>query len=132
MIAHIMLCRFGDSNQKSKMVYAMSRFIYSNKSKINSRIYQSLKNNIRETRIKSMLGNKHLLNHKHSEDTKNKMSVKRKGVPKSDRMKQLLSDKIKITLNSRPPVSCPHCGVSSVNYSNMTRWHFDRCKEIKK
>lgn len=129
VIAHLMLCKFGNSNQKTKMNYAMARFMYSTKSKINSRIYESIKSQISEIRKENMIGNKHLLNHKHSEETKRKMSIKRIGVPKSDQMKYLLSEKMKITLNSKPVMLCPYCNVSSINQSNMTRWHFDKCKE---
>lgn len=32
---------------------------------------------------------------------------------------------------TRPMLSCPHCGISSKSASVMKRWHFDNCKSIK-
>ena len=47
-----------------------------------------------------------------------------KGVPATEEQKKKLSE----ILKNRPPQTCPHCGVTSTNKSNMTRYHFDRCK----
>lgn len=127
-ISHLFLCRFGDFNRRSKMLYAIERFVHSNKQKINSHLYSKLKFQINENRKQQMLNNKHLLGHKHSEETKLKMSLSRLGVGKTDNMKKMVSDKMKITLNNKPSITCIHCGVSSINHSNMTRWHFDNCR----
>jgi rubrerythrin len=29
---------------------------------------------------------------------------------------------------NRDPGECPHCGLQSKNFANLTRWHFDNCK----
>ena len=49
-----------------------------------------------------------------------------KGVPATEEQKKKLSE----ILKNRPPQTCPHCGVTSTNKSNMTRYHFDRCKHF--
>lgn len=38
------------------------------------------------------------------------------------------SSKMQAAWSNRKPKTCPHCNASSVNYANMTRWHFDNCK----
>ena len=128
LVAHLMLCKFGDLNQKTKMLYAIERFVHCNKQKINSHLYSKLKSQISDNRKRDMKNNKHLVGHKHSEETKLKMSLKRAGVSKSDNMKMLVSERMKITLNNKPAITCPHCSVISINYSNMTRWHFNNCR----
>ena len=48
------------------------------------------------------------------------------GKQRSDEERQKISKTIKETW-SRPLQTCPHCGKQG--YQNMTRWHFDNCKE---
>lgn len=128
-IAHLLLIRFGTAEQKIKMHYAISRFAYCNKDKIHSKLYVKAKTELQEIRKQRMMGNKHLLNHKHSDVTKKKMSDKRIGVPKSENFKNMISQLVKEKLANKPEITCPHCGLTSKNHSNMTRWHNDNCKE---
>jgi hypothetical protein len=86
----------------------------------------------------------------HSAETRQKMSDARKGMklgPHSDESKQKISDANKgkpspkkgiptgkkgvpngKQKNPAPKVECPHCGLVG-RISNMTRHHFDNCKE---
>jgi len=63
-----------------------------------------MKDNMR-TKMKN---NKNRIGKKHSEDTKNKIRSKKKGI-------------------KYEKVTCPHCGrIGGSN--NMIRFHFDKCK----
>lgn len=46
---------------------------------------------------------------------------------KRDDIKKKISDSYK----NRKPMACIHCGVSSVNYATITRWHLNNCKHKK-
>jgi NUMOD3 motif len=76
----------------------------------------------------------------HSEDSKEKMSKKRKGVEKSlDHCKNIsisLTGRIfsnehlknmSISAKTKPKVICEHCGLSMIK-SNYTKWHGGKCK----
>lgn len=75
----------------------------------------------------------------HSEETRKKMSnskigkkrpehsAKLKGKKQSDQTKQKLSDKLKGIPKNK--ILCPHCGKIGGN-SNMIRYHFDNCKVL--
>lgn len=45
------------------------------------------------------------------------------------RQKPEVKEKYKQALLNRPLITCPHCGYESFNKGNMTKCHFDRCKE---
>jgi hypothetical protein len=38
--------------------------------------------------------------------------------------------KMRASWEGREIVTCPHCGLESVNKGNMSRWHFDNCKSV--
>lgn len=79
----------------------------------------------------------------HSDETKQKMSEKRKGVPngkkgkkqngpawnkgKSHSPEQVEKMREAMTGYEYEQVTCPHCGTSGGS-NNMKRYHFDRCK----
>ena len=94
--------------------------------------------------------NNYFYGKKHSEETKKKMSEKRKGykvseevkkrlseqrlgIPKSDKQRQEISDRQKISDKNtfRHTVKCPHCSKEGQK-PNMIRWHFENCKQINK
>lgn len=57
-----------------------------------------------------------------SQSTRSIVSAKLTGLKRSDETKS----KVAIAANSRPIVTCPHCGKSGAN-NPMKRWHFDNC-----
>lgn len=71
--------------------------------------------------------------HKHSDETKKLYSQQRLGIPKSEEHKQKQSDRQKISEKNtfRHVVKCPHCNKEGQK-PNMLRWHFENCKQIKK
>jgi len=94
-------------------------------------------------------GNQHLLGHKHSEETKKKISEANKGKIASDKVKEafVLSNKTRVwteesrkkisearkkKLMENPPktVTCPHCGKQGKDYA-MPRYHFNNCKQYE-
>lgn len=129
-VVHRLLCRYGDANQKQRMVFAMQRFIYSMKDRthIKSHVYEQIKQGISKAKKTQMLNNKHRLGVPHSVEIKKKMSEQRKNIPKSESTKQKMSISAKAAKILWLPQACPHCGVESTNKSNMTRWHFSNCK----
>ena len=80
---------------------------------------ESLKKN--PNAFKSMLGKTH------KTETKNKISLSNKGVPKTEEHKLKMPYQ---TLN-KTNIQCPHC-YKVGQYVNMKRWHFDKCKLIPK
>lgn len=130
-IAHRLLCKYGDSNQQTRMIHAMQKFLYSMKdrSHINSRTYNHLRSIISNVKKESMINNKHRLGVLHSDDIKQKMSEQRKGVAKSESTKQKMSESAKKSWLNRDIVECPHCGKTSRNKSSMTRYHFKNCRD---
>lgn len=130
-IAHRLLCRFGNSNQRQHMVFAMQRFLYSMKdrSHVTPRAYEYLRRVVAEAKSSAMVNNTRRLGIPHTDEIKQKMSQHRKGVRKPESTKAKMSESAKQSWVNRPVVSCPHCGKSSRNKSNMTRWHFSNCKE---
>ena len=130
-IAHRLLCKFGNTNQRERMIFALQKFLYSMKdrSHINSRTYNYIKTTISNTKSILMLNNTNRLGIPHTADVKQKMSLQRKGVSKSDVTKTKMSESAKLSWATRDIVVCPHCGTTSRNKSNMTRWHFNNCKE---
>jgi len=105
----------------------------------------------RERMSSSKVGEKnYMFGKKHSEETKKKISEKRKGykvseevkkrlseqrlgIPKSDKQRQEISDRQKTSEKNtfRHTVKCPHCNREGQK-PNMLRWHFENCKQIKK
>jgi hypothetical protein len=77
-IAHLLLCKFGDSNQKSKMIWAMQRFLTSNKT-VSSSLYSNIRNKWIEEHKKKLIGNTRRLGKKDTEETKLKKSLSMKG-----------------------------------------------------
>jgi len=68
-------------------------------------------------------------------ETRNKRSESMRGVPKSDEHKRKLSESKKGNPGSMKGKTykkkeCPHC-MKIGGGSNMTRYHFDNCKELK-
>lgn len=63
--------------------------------------------------------------YKHSEATKQKLSLRWKGTTRS------LEDRKKISEGQRGKkrklVTCPHCGKTGGN-NGMSKWHFDKCR----
>ena len=70
--------------------------------------------------------------HKHSEETKKLYSQQRSGIPKSEEHKKKQSDRQKISEKNtfRHVVKCPYCNKEGQK-PNMYRWHFENCKQIK-
>ena len=77
-IAHLLLCKFGDSNQKSKMVWAMQRFLTSSKT-VSSVMYSKIRNKWIAEHKKKLIGNTRRLGKKDSEETKLKKSEAMRG-----------------------------------------------------
>lgn len=129
-VAHLLLCRFGDTNQKERMLHAMQRFMYSmrDRSHIKSRTYGYIKERISQLKSQKMRNNSLRRGIPHTEEVKKAMSNVRAGVPKLQSTKLKMSASAKLSWATRDNVTCPHCGKTSRNKSNMTRWHFDNCK----
>jgi group I intron endonuclease len=71
--------------------------------------------------------------HKHSDETKKLYSEQRLGIPKSEEHKQKQSNRQKTSEKNtfRHIVKCPHCNKEGQK-PNMLRWHFKNCKQIRK
>jgi len=71
--------------------------------------------------------------HKHSDETKKLYSEQRLGIPKSEEHKQKQSDRQKTSEKNtfRHTVKCPHCNKEGQK-PNMLRWHFENCKQINR
>jgi hypothetical protein len=66
----------------------------------------------------------------HSEETKKLISLKKTGKPgsrKGAKLSESTKNKQSATKKNAPIVKCPHCGKEGRG-SNMTRYHFDKCK----
>lgn len=61
-----------------------------------------------------------------SEETKQKISKSSKGKEKPMTKEHI--EKLHCHTNNSSIVTCPHCGKSG-QFTNMKRWHFDRCKK---
>ena len=121
-IAHLLLCRFGDSNQKSKMIWAMQRFLTSNKT-VSSTMYCNIKNQWIEEHKKKLIGNTRRLGKKDTEETKLKKSQSMVGIVgkwvREDRHCKQISDRLTLrnttnnpmnNINSRNKVSASKLG----------------------
>lgn len=71
--------------------------------------------------------------HKHSDETRKLYSEQRLGIPKSEEHKQKQSDRQKTSEKNtfRHKVKCPHCNKEGQK-PNMLRWHFENCKQINR
>lgn len=71
--------------------------------------------------------------HRHSDETKKLYSEQRLGIPKSEEHKQKQSDRQKTSEKNtfRHTVKCPYCNKEGQK-PNMLRWHFENCKQINK
>lgn len=91
---------------------------------------------------------------RHTEETKAKISKKKLGISvklppqtnthkanlsqsaknrhknMSNQEREMINDKRKTTWSNMPMLTCPNCGKESKNKSNMTRYHFSKCKII--
>jgi hypothetical protein len=73
-----------------------------------------------------------------SDETKKLMSIAMTGKPKSEQHKQNLSKpksanhraSLSAANKNAPRVTCQHCNKSG-SISNMKRWHFDNCKHYR-
>jgi len=57
-------------------------------------------------------------------DVKEKISKKLKGIKHTEERK----NKMKLTNQNRPMVTCPYCGKTAKKHRNMVIYHFDNCK----
>lgn len=78
-VAHLFLCRFGSSDQKSKMIWALQRFLSSNKT-VSSTLYESSRLLWIEEHRKKLIGNKRRLGKKDTLETRLKKQQSMKGV----------------------------------------------------
>lgn len=51
------------------------------------------------------------------------------GIKMATKLKNLRSISAKLTVNNKTEIICPHCKLVSKSIPNMSRWHFDNCKE---
>jgi hypothetical protein len=65
--------------------------------------------------------------HKHTEETKKKLSDALFGRPVSEETRTKMSQTQKN--KPKPVLTCPHCGKSGGN-SNMVRYHFENCRHL--
>jgi len=65
---------------------------------------------------------------KRTEETKRKISESLKGRPRSEEDKRKISEASKGIVKNYKTVTCPHCGKEGRG-GNMTRYHFDKCKQ---
>jgi hypothetical protein len=87
----------------------------------------------------------------HSEETKQRISQERTGIPKSEETKAIMKaaqalrpkdsyaydwkhddstiEKFKEMARNRPRLTCPHCGLEG-SVPGMKRYHFDNCKAL--
>jgi hypothetical protein len=85
---------------------------------------EALKKVVRETHSSRMSGSFNPSSKGVSDNTRQKMSDVRRGVPKSEDHKR----KIKESSLSYVPVKCPHCEKEG-RASQMRQWHFENCKQ---
>ena len=62
---------------------------------------------------------------KHSDYSKSKISNSKKGKSRSAKS---IKKQIK-TVNKKPFIKCPHCGLVAKSSANMVRYHFNNCKQ---
>ncbi|QRE00242.1 hypothetical protein [Burkholderia phage BCSR5] len=69
-----------------------------------------------------------------TEESRRQQSEQHKGwnARRSPEEQALTSKRMTKAWKNRKPKTCPHCDTSSVNYANLTRWHFDNCKHRRK
>jgi len=112
------------------------------------KINKSLSKTHCENISKSLIGNTRALGHKHTKETLIKISNSSKGRKSSEQTKKKISDSLKgknydnlhgeekakelrkklsLIKKNMPTKTCIHCGVIGKG-SNMTRYHFDNCK----
>jgi hypothetical protein len=107
-IAHLLLCKFGDSNQKSKMIWAMQRFLSSNKT-VNSVMYSNIRNQWINEHKKKLFGNTRRLGKKDSEEVKKKKSDSMMGVvgkwKRTEYHCELSSNRIKLLNEKSNPMN---------------------------
>jgi group I intron endonuclease len=63
----------------------------------------------------------------HNIETKRKLSELKIGKKRSE---ESIKNQ-KLSIKKREIITCPHCGLSAKKSANMTRYHFDYCKNIK-
>ena len=105
-IAHLMLCRFGNKNQVSKMTWALQRFLSSNKT-VSSVLYESTKKKWNAEVSKRLVGNTYRLGKKDSDEVRKKKSQSLKGIAgkyiRSEEHCKQSSDKItKLNIEKNP------------------------------
>ena len=107
-IAHLLLCRFGDDIQKSKMIWAMQRFLTSNNT-VSSILYESTRKRWLEQHTKRMIGNSYRLGKKYSDETREKKSISMQGIVgkwiRNDSHKKSLAEKASKRFLENNPMS---------------------------
>lgn len=93
-VCHLLLTKFTESTNKSKMITAAFTMVHRNDEKINSKLYETLRNEHKKNMMDS--------NPMKNPETRKKVSLanigkisKRKGIPLSDDVKKKLSEKAK-------------------------------------
>jgi hypothetical protein len=105
-IAHLMLCRFGNEKQISKMTWALQRFLSSNKT-VSSVLYESTKQKWIAEQKKRLIGNQYRLGKRDSVEVRKKKSDSLKGIAgkyiRNEEHCKQSSDKItKINMENNP------------------------------
>ena len=152
-IAHLLLVKCVNLIYRKKMLYAVTamKFKVVNRIKINSRVFEKLKNEANAARSEALAGRTHTDEAKAkikekralqviSDETKEKMSRAHKGRKQPhdavEKMREFhlgrkRSEETKQRLREerarRVPLVCEHCG-KSVLPGNFHRWHGDNCK----
>jgi hypothetical protein len=109
-IAHLLLCRFGDEHQKSKMIWALQRFLTTNKT-VSSVLYESTRKMWIEEHTKKLIGNKRRLGIKDTDEVKKKKSQSMLGVvgkwKREEKHKKELSERMTKRLYQNNPMNNP-------------------------
>jgi hypothetical protein len=109
-IAHLFLCRFGDELQRSKMTWALQRFLTSNNT-VSPILYESTRKMWIEEHRKKLIGNKRRLGIKDTEEVKKKKSASMLGVvgkwKREDKHKKELSERMTKRLYENNPMNNP-------------------------
>ena len=105
-IAHLLLCRFGDEKQISKMTWALQRFLSSNKT-VSSVLYERARQKWIAENQKRLIGNQYRLGKKDSLEVRKKKSDSLKGIAgkyiRNEEHCKQSSDKItKINMENNP------------------------------
>lgn len=93
-IAHLLLTKFTEGKNKSKMITAAFTMVHRNKEKINSRLYETLRTAHKDNMKLSNPMYDPEIRKKVSNTNKGKIS-KRKGIPMSEESKRKISEKAK-------------------------------------